>query len=147
MSNFAQDLSTFAYHWGGTLFSTTTGVTTDADAVGASVDISGDVGCMISAALIVGVRSGTGTPTLTAKMQESTTGTGSWTDATGGSFSAQTTSNSIQVVSYLATKRYQRVTGTILGTNPVFPAMVTIIGPRRIAPDGAAGYDNTAAAQ
>lgn len=147
IANFSQDLSSFSYHWGGTLFATSTGVTTDADAMGVSVDIAGDVGCLISAAMIVGGRSGTGTPTLTAKMQESTTGTGSWTDVTGGAFAAQTTSNSIQVISYLPTKRYQRSTGTIVGTNPVFPAMITIIGPRRNAPGTATGFDNTAAAQ
>lgn len=142
MPNFAQDLSTHAYLWEGAAFANSTGVITDA--AGVSVDIGKTVGCMISAALIIGGRSGTGTPTLTTTMQESTDGT-TWTTAT--TFAAQTVSNTVVVTSYLATKRYQRATHTILGTNPVFPAHVMIVGPRRIAPLGDGGFDNTAAGQ
>lgn len=146
MANFAQDLTTGSYHWVGTLFASSTGVTTSADCAGVSVDIAEDVGCMVTAGLIVGGRSGT-SPEANMKMQESTTGTGSWTDCTGGAFAAQTTSNSMQLISYLATKQYQRCTGTIAGTTPVFPMHVFIVAPRRINPDSGGGFNNTAAAQ
>jgi len=143
MANFVQSLSSDCYQWGGALFANTTGVTTDS--AGTSVDIALDVGCMISAAQVIGGRSGTGTPTITTIMQESTDGT-TWTSATGGAFGAKTVSNDVSVIAYLATKRYQRATCTILGTAPVFPVSVVVVGARRVAPDGDGGFSNTAAA-
>jgi hypothetical protein len=129
----------------GSLFATSTGVTTDANAQGASVDISPDVANVLTAIQQVGGLAGTGTPTLTSKVQESTDGS-SWTDVTGGGFTAVTTTNNVQAIPFKPTKRYVRTTGTVAGTNPVAEATTLIYAPRRVLPDNTGGFNTTAAA-
>lgn len=141
MANFSGDISQHIVT--PTLFGTTTGVTTDANATGASVDLADNVGNIVSAVLVVGVRTGT-SPTLNTKMQESTDGT-TWTDVTGGAFTQQTTSSQSECISFKPTKRYVRCTGTVGGTSPVFPVTVTVVAPRRHTPTNEGGFDNTAA--
>lgn len=149
MANIAQDLSTTSYRWSGTLFGSTTAITTNTQYQGVSVDVGLDVGNMITAVQVTGIVTGT-TPTANGKMQESTDGT-TWTDAvysTGGAtvaFAQVTTSNNVQVLSYYGTKRYQRSTGTVSGTNPVFTTQILVVGPRRVAPAGDGGFSNQAA--
>jgi hypothetical protein len=130
----------------GSLFATSTGVTTDANAAGASVDLASNVGGIVTAVLVVGGLAGTGTPTLASKVQESTDGSNNWTDVTGGGFTAVTTTNNVQAVAVKPTKRYVRTTGTVAGTNPVAEATTLIYAPRRTVPDNDGGFDTTAAA-
>ena len=146
MANFVQDLSQ-GYILGGSLFGTTTAVTTNTLAAGNSVDCSLAVGCMMTLVQIVGAVAGTANPTLFTKAQESTDGT-TWTDCStsAGTMSTATTSNTVQSVPYLATKRYQRSTSTVTGTNPVFCAETLIVAPLHIAPSTDTGFSNTAAA-
>lgn len=145
MANFAGDFAG-VYSTTATLFATSTGVTTDANATGVSVNLSADVANIVSAILVVGGVAGTGTPTLTAKIQESTDGTNNFTDVTGGGFTAVTTTNQVQVISFKPTKPYLKSAGTVSGTNPVFEATI-LIGPFpiRTAPANDGGWDTTVA--
>jgi hypothetical protein len=130
----------------GSLFATSTGVSTDANAAGVSVDLASNVGNIITAVQVVGGLAGTGTPTLASKVQESTDGTNNWTDVTGGGFTAVTTTSNVQAIGIKPTKRYVRTTGTVAGTSPVAEATTLIYAPRRTAPDNDGGFDQTAAA-
>ena len=144
MANFMGDLS--QYIQTGSLFATSTGVSTNANASGVSVDLIDDVANIISAVQIVGGVAGTGTPTLATKMQESTDGTNNWTDVTGGAFTNVTTTNVVQVIAFKPTKRYVRSTGTVAGTNPVFETSTIVLAPRRTVPTNVGGFSTTVAA-
>lgn len=147
MANFAGDFSTSGmYGHTATLFATSTGVSTDANAGGVSVDLSSNDSNIVSATLVVGNAAGT-SPTLNAKMQESTDGSSNWTDVTGGAFTQVTTSNKLETIAFKPTKRYVRCTGTVGGTNPVLETTV-LVGPYplRTAPANDGGWDTTAAA-
>lgn len=141
MANFLGDLSQQIIS--GSLFATSTGVTTDANAAGASVDLASNVSNIITAVQVVGGLAGTGTPTLTSKVQESTDGSSNWTDVTGGGFTAVTTTNNVQAIALKPTKRYVRTTGTVAGTNPVAEVTTLIYAPRRHVPDNDGGFDLT----
>lgn len=130
----------------GSLFQTSTGVTTDANAAGASVDCGPAVTNIYTAIQIVGGLAGTGTPTLTSKVQESTDGSNNWTDVTGGAFTAVTTTNQIEAIPFKPTKRYIRTTGTVSGTNPVAEVATIIYAGRIMVPSTAGGWNTTAAA-
>ena len=143
MANWVGDISQQIVS--GSLFATSTGVSTDANAEGASVDLASNVGNICSAIQIVGGLAGTGTPTLASKVQESTDGTNNWTDVTGGGFTAVTTANNVQTIGFKPTKRYVRTTGTVAGTNPVAEATTLIYAPRRTMPDNDGGFDLTVA--
>ena len=127
-----------------TLYSITTGQTTDT--AGSSVDCVDLLGNICNAILISGNRTGTGTPTINAKMQESTDGSNNWTDITGGAFTAVTGTNVTQLISYKPTKRYQRSTHTVSGTSPVFSTSIAILGALRHAPANVGGFSTAAAA-
>jgi hypothetical protein len=144
MANFASDFSTM-YGTTATLFATSTGVTTNANASGSSVNLSSNVGNIVSAILVSGNAGGT-TPTMDLKMQESTDGTNNFTDVTGGAFTQVTTHNAVQVIAFKPTKPYVRCTGTVAGTNPVFEVQV-LVGPYplRTAPANDGGFDQTVA--
>lgn len=129
----------------GSLFATSTGVTTDANAAGVSVDAGGAVTNIFTAIQIVGGLAGTGTPTLTSKVQESTDGSNNWTDVTGGAFTAVTTTSNVQAIPFKPTKRYIRTTGTVAGTNPVAEATTLIYAGRIMEPSTFSGFDQTAA--
>lgn len=143
MANFAGDFSS-AYGCTATLFATSTGVSVSANASGSSVDLSSNVGNIVSAILVVGNAAGT-TPTLDTFLQESTDGT-TWTSVTSGAFTQVTTSNQVQVLPVKPTKRYIRSSGTTGGTSPVFETTI-LIGPYplRTAPANDGGFDQTAA--
>ena len=111
MANFVGDLSNYIVT--PTLYGNTTGVTTDG--AGSSVDIADDVANIITAVLVVGTRTGTSTPTLNIKMQESTDGT-TWTDVSSGAFTAVTASDQCQALAFKPTKRYVRETATVSGS-------------------------------
>lgn len=143
MANFHGDLSKDIIL--ASLTCNTTGITTDASAAGNSVDLVSNVANIVNAIQVVGDRTGTGTPTLTSKVQESTDGSNNWTDVTGGGFTAVTTTNNVQVVPFKPTKRYVRTTGTFSGTNPVFTVQTLILAPRRHTPDAVGGFDTTSA--
>ena len=143
MANFRGDISQELI--AASLWATSTGVTTDAAASGASVDIGGDVGNILTAVQVVGGLAGTGTPTLTSKVQESTDGSNNWTDVTGGGFTAVTTSQNVQAIGFKPTKRYVRTTGTVAGTNPVAEATTLIYAARITIPSTYSGFDQTAA--
>lgn len=144
MANFASDFRS-SYGCSGTLFATSTGVSTDANASGSSVDLSSDGANIVSAILVVGNAAGT-SPTMDIKLQESTDGSTNWTDVTNGAFTQVTTSNQVQVIPFKPTKRYVRCTGTVGGTNPVLETTV-LIGPYPLttAPTGKGGFDTTVA--
>ena len=144
MANFVGDLSQEI--GSGSLFATSTGVTTNANAAGVSVDLIDDVANIISAVQIVGGVAGTGTPTLASKMQESTDGTNNWTDITDGAFTNVTTTNQVEIIAIKPTKRYVRSTGTVAGTNPVFETTTIVIAPRRTVPTNVGGFSQTVAA-
>lgn len=127
------------------LFATSTGVTTDAAAAGASVDLVDSESNIMTAVQVVGGLAGTGTPTLTSKVQESTDGSTNWTDVTNGGFTAVTTTGNVQMVPFKPTKRYVRTTGTVAGTNPVAEATTLIYAPRRHIPANDGGWDTTVA--
>ena len=143
MANFVGDLSPQLIS--GSLFATSTGVTTDANAAGASVDIGPSVGNILTAIQIVGGLAGTGTPTLTSKVQESTDGSNNWTDVTGGAFTAVTTTNQVEAIPFKPTKRYVRTTGTVAGTNPVAEATTLIYAARITVPSTYGGFNTTVA--
>jgi hypothetical protein len=146
MANFAFDFSSTAYGCTATLFATSTGVSVSANASGSSVDLSSNVGNLVSAILVVGNAAGT-TPTLDIIMQESTNGSANWTAITGASFTQVTTSNQVQVIGFKPTTRYVRCTGTTGGTNPVFETTV-LVGPYplRTGPANNGGWNTTVAA-
>lgn len=105
----------------------------------ASVDFVSDVGNYASCLQYVGTVSGTGGPTLTTKIQESTDGT-TWTDITGATFTAVTTSNDRQLISFKTLKRYVRGYNTIAGTtSPSFVVGNTFFAQRRTVPNSALG--------
>lgn len=145
MANFAGDLS-LGYGCTATLFATSTGVSASANAVGVSVDLSSNVGNIVSAILVTGNAAGTN-PTLDVYLQESTDGSNNWTSVTSGAFTQVTASNNVQVLAVKPTKRYLRSNGTTGGTNPVFET-TCLIGPYplRTAPANDGGFDQTAAA-
>jgi hypothetical protein len=143
MANFVGDLSS-SYNTSVTLFATSTGVSTSANAEGVSLNVSADVSNVFSAFLIVGNAGGT-SPTLNMKMQESTDGT-TYTDITSGAFTQVTTSNQKQMIPIQPTKQYVRCTGTVAGTSPVFEATVGVIYPLRTAPNNVGGFSNASAA-
>lgn len=145
MANMASDFST-AYGCTATLFATSTGVTTSAHLVGSSVDLSSNVGNIVSAILVTGNVAGTN-PALDAYLQESTDGSNNWTSVAGGAFTQVTTSNKLQVLAVEPTKRYLRSNGTCTGTNPVCETTI-LIGPYplRTAPANDGGFDQVAAA-
>jgi hypothetical protein len=167
-SGFSGDISN-GYLFGPTLANATsmvTGITTDASAAGASVDIGIGVGSIITAVVTAGAVTGT-SPTLTLKMQESTDGSSNWTDSlrydgTTASVWKQTTlasgvltevasvtqitTNGVYTQAYEPTKRYQRCTGTVGGTSPVFPITVCVVDPRRTAAANTGGFNTTVAA-
>lgn len=142
MANFVGDIS--GQLIAGSLFATSTGVTTDANAQGSSVDAAGAVSNIYTAVQIVGGLAGTGTPTLTSKVQESTDGT-TWTDVTGGAFTAVTTTNQVEAIPFKPTKRYIRTTGTVSGTSPVAETMTLIYAARITEPSTFSGFNQTAA--
>lgn len=123
----------------------TTGITTDASAAGASVDLASNVGNICTAIQVVGDRTGTATPTLTSKVQESTDGSTNWTDVSGAGFTAVTTTSNIQMIGFKPTKRYVRTTGTVSGTNPVFTTFTIIYAAARHIPANDGGWDVTVA--
>lgn len=131
----------------GSLFATSTGVTTNADAAGSSVDIANDVGNILTCIQVVGGLAGTGTPTVGgAKVQESTDGSSNWTDVTNqGTFSSVTTTNNVQAITFEPVKRYVRTTATVAGTNPVAEMTTIIYAPRRNTPTSIGGFNQTAA--
>lgn len=143
MANFQGDISQEIL--GLSLFATSTGVTTDANAAGGSVDLVSDVANICTAIQVVGGLAGTGTPTLTSKVQESTDGSNNWTDVTGGGFTAVTTTGNVQAVAFKPTKRYVRTTGTVAGTNPVAEATTIIYAARRHIPDAIGGFSTAVA--
>ena len=143
MANFVGDISQEIL--GLSLFATSTGVSTDANAAGGFVDLASDVANICTAIQIVGGLAGTGTPTLTSKLQESTDGVNNITDVTGGGFTAVTTTGNVQAVPFKPTKRYVRTTGTVAGTSPVAEATTIIYAPRRTMPDNDGGWDQTVA--
>lgn len=143
MANFLGDLEPTIVS--GSLFATSTGVTTDANAAGASVDLINSVGLICSAIQVVGGLAGTGTPTLASKVQQSTDGSNNWTDITGAAFTAVTTTQNVQVINFQPTYRYVRTTGTVAGTNPVAEATTLIYAARRTSPTGIGGFSTTAA--
>ena len=142
MANFVGDIS--GQLIAGSLFATSTGVTTDANAQGSSVDAAGAVSNIYTAVQIVGGLAGTGTPTLTSKVQESTDGS-TWTDVTGGAFTAVTTTNQVEAIPFKPTKRYIRTTGTVAGTSPVAEATTLIYAARIMEPSTFSGFSQTAA--
>lgn len=144
MANFAGDFSS-AYTCIGSLFNTSTGASTDANLAGGSADLSPDVANVLSAFLIVGNAAGT-TPTLNVKVQESTTGTGSWSDVADAAFTQVTTSNQIQVLPIKPKYRYLRTTGTVGGTNPIFETTTIFLAPTTTAPANAGGFSTASSA-
>lgn len=130
----------------GSLFATSTGVTTNADAAGASVDIANDVANILTCIQVVGNVAGTGTPTLTTVVQESADGSTSWANvANQGTFGGVTTTNNVAAITFEPTKRYVRTTGTVAGTNPVFETTTIIYAPRRDTPTNQGGFSTSAA--
>lgn len=142
MANFRGDLSQDII--GVSLWATSTGVSTNANAQGASVSVVNDVANILTAVQIVGNFAGT-TPTMDTKIQESTDGT-TWTDVTGGAFTQVTASSAIEAIPFKPTKVYIRTTGTVAGTNPVAEATTIIYAPRRDTPTNVGGFNQTAAA-
>jgi hypothetical protein len=93
---------------------------------GSSNDFSN---CEISTNAILDVGSfGANSTSLTVQIEESATGTGSWTAIPNMVFTAVTTSNQHQVVRGLRTHRYCRANAiTVSGTTPSIEANVEII--------------------
>jgi len=142
VANFLNDASS-SYISSAALFATSTGVTTNAHLSGVSVDLAGNVGNGVTVFLISGNAGGT-SPTMDAKVRESTDGT-TYTDVTNGAFTQVTTHNQVQALAVKPTKRYLSVTGTVGGTSPVFEATFLILAPRRTAPADVGGFNQTAA--
>lgn len=71
------------------------------------------------------------TPTLNAKLTESATSGGSYTDVTGGAFTEVTdAADSTQMIpiDFDASKGFLKVVGTLAGTSPEFSFGVVIVG-------------------
>jgi hypothetical protein len=68
---------------------------------------------------------GGGTPSLTGKIQESADNS-VWTDVPGTTFTAVTTSNNVQSITFERTKRYLRHFRTVSGSSPTIPLTVVI---------------------
>src|SRR5947209_20472367 len=83
-------------------------LTTSVNGTGADF-ISGDGRC--TAIQQVGTLAGT-SPSLTGKIQESSDQT-TWSDVTGATFTAVTTNDNVQAISFDRTKRYLRYVGTV----------------------------------
>jgi hypothetical protein len=91
---------------------------------GGAVDLlTGDGRCF--AIQQVGTVTGT-TPSLAGKIQESADGSTNWADIAGATFSAVTSTDNVQAISFDRTQRYVRYVGTITGTSPSFPVAVLI---------------------
>jgi len=73
----------------------------------------------------IGAVSGT-TPSLAGKIQESSDQS-TWTDISGATFTAVTTTDNVQSISFDRTKRYLRFVATITGTTPSFQIAALII--------------------
>jgi hypothetical protein len=84
--------------------------------------VSGDGRC--TAIQQVGSVAGT-SPNLAGKIQESSDQS-AWTDVSGAAFTAVTTSDNVQAISFDRTKRYLRYLGTITGTSPSFALAVVV---------------------
>jgi len=90
---------------------------------GTGIDmIDADAACF--AVQVIGIVGGT-TPSLTGKIQESADNT-TWTDVAGATFTAVTTSNNVQTITFERTKRFLRHFRTVSGTGPTFPLAVLI---------------------
>lgn len=96
-------------------------LTASANGTGADFQ-SGDGRC--TALQITGTVSGT-TPSLAGKIQESSDNS-TWTDVSGAAFTAVSTTDNAQAISFDRTKRYVRYAATITGTSPSFPIAVVI---------------------
>lgn len=143
MANFAGDFSS-QYVSSATLFATSTGVTTNAHLQGVSLDTTPIVSNNLTAFLVVGNVAGT-TPTMNAKIEESTDGV-TYTDVASGAFTQVTTSNQVQAIPITPTKRYLRSNGTVGGTTPVLETTILILGPRDTGAANLGGFNLTAAA-
>ena len=62
---------------------------------------------------------GGSSPSLTGKIQESSDNS-IWTDVSGATFTAVTTSNNVQTITFERTKRYVRHARTVSGSSPTF---------------------------
>lgn len=113
-------------------------------ATGTSCDFADEVANRASCIQYISTVSGTGSPTQTGKIQESTDGT-TWTDITGATFTATTTSNNVQLISFNVLKRYVRGYDTISGTtSPSFTLGRTFLAQRRMTPANNGGWVNDA---
>lgn len=143
MANFIGDISQHIVS--ASLYATSTGVSTSANAAGASVDLASCVGNICTAVQVCGNLAGTGGPTMDTLLQESTDGSNNWTAVTGGAFTQVTASNVVEALPFKPTKRYVRTTATVGGTNPVAEATTLIYAPRVHTPANDGGFDLTAA--
>jgi len=73
----------------------------------------------------IGAVTGT-SPSLAGKIQESSDGT-NWTDISGATFTAVTTADNVQSISFDRTKRYLRYVATLTGTSPNFQIAALIV--------------------
>ena len=73
---------------------------------------------------LIGTVGGT-SPSLTGKIQESSDNS-AWTDVSGATFTAVTTSSNVQTITFERTKRYVRHHRTVSGTSPTVPLAVVI---------------------
>jgi len=100
-----------------------------ATVTGASVDIK-DYHGKAKFILLTSIGGGT-TPTLDVKLQESSTGSGSWTDISGATFTQVTDSaNATEAIGLVVddVKQFIRAVGTITGTSPTFSFGVVMVG-------------------
>jgi hypothetical protein len=102
--------------------------TQTAGVTGPAVDlISGDGSCFA----LQQVGTVADETTLTGHIEESPTGTSSWTAITGATFAAVTGSNDVQAIRFTRTARYVRWVGTITGDTPSVSVAVLIGQPRK----------------
>src|SRR4051812_43831662 len=98
--------------------------TATATVSGAAGDLlAGDGRCF--AIQQVGAVSGT-TPTLAGKIQESADGSTGWADIPGATFTAVSTADNVQAITFDRTLRYVRYVGTVGGSSPSFAVAVII---------------------
>jgi hypothetical protein len=98
--------------------------TSTANVTGTAIDlITGDGRCF--AIQQVGTVGGT-SPSLAGKFQESADGSTNWNDVAGGTFTAVSSTDNVQAISFDRTQRYVRYVGTISGTSPSFPLAVLV---------------------
>jgi len=69
--------------------------------------------------------------TLAGRIEESPTGTSSWTAISGAAFADVTGSNDVQVIRFTRTARYVRYVGTLTGATPSADVAVLIGEPRK----------------